>query len=189
MSFCPLEKCLLVHPRPRHSLRFFANFAPRDRTFHNRPRLVPFRPQNANRFFDCLSRQQDLNCKSLKENCEPTTFLGPRHSHLLHSMVRTVDSPNARVQEGLELTIVKVSPLAFRSMIVTGQRCRTFRTTKLRARGMPDKHIHLALFQIQRHLQRRPRTLQTKDLLAKLSVLHGAPSQNRNHTKSTQSPD
>ena len=104
-------------PQSRHSLRFFSFFAPRNGTFHNRPCLVPFRPQNTHCASDGLSRQQDLNGKSLEENREPTALCSPWHLNLLHSMLRTIDSRNTGVQQSLELATVKVPPLPLRGMI------------------------------------------------------------------------
>ena len=57
-----------------------------------------------------------------KRFCAPTAFLGPWHLNLFDTMLRTVDSRDTGVQESLELTAVRVSPLSLRSILVAEQR-------------------------------------------------------------------
>ena len=114
----PLPNRLFVHTDPGTCPLSSGQQSSLDRSLHEVPRLVPTNPQNPSRAQD-VTLQKHIDRQSLKQQCEPRTFLRPGQSHLSYPVFSAVYPRRAGVKERLELTTVQMTPrpLMSRSML------------------------------------------------------------------------
>ena len=82
------------------------------------------------------------------------------------------DARDSCCEDGLELTGIEMPPLAFLTVVVTGELLLAIRATKLRSSRMFHPDPDLLRFHVKFHLRHAPRRLEAKNMLVEFFVLH-----------------
>lgn len=89
-------------------------------------------------------------------------------------MLGALDTRDAGVDNGLELTGVQVPPAAFRGVVVAGQFLLALRTRSEAAIDVLNLNVDLRRLDVDLHVNNPPGGCEPRDVLVKLGVEHGA---------------
>lgn len=116
---------------------------------------------------------QHVDGEALEQQREPRSRLRPWHRDLDHPVFIAFHPWNARVQVGLELAAVQMSPSSLLGVVIQRQRLGAVRAHPRRVLRVFGPYVHALPFDIQVHAAHGPRRLQHQQVLIERGVLHG----------------
>jgi len=135
------------------------------------PCAVPREPQHRHRTLDGLCHLEEVDGKTLEKHCESAIGRCPGNHDRLDTVGWAFDARDSRGEDGLELTGIEMPPLAFLTVVVTGELLLAIRATKLRSSKMFHPDTDLLRFDVKFHLRNAPRRMEAENMLVEFFVL------------------